>query len=168
MVSKLVRHFDQDERHTDAAVHWDTIKPVLVRGFKDHVAERFTESQWIEHIYKRSNEVGFECCETPQKASTYLRAIQGHSSGTTIAPELMGRVLLPHGWEEFINHKGCSFNKKSILEHGLVAGRKQSREGKQTVFFSPLKPCGQDDEEEPIHDGYDCSKEVSLLQQMET
>ena len=39
----------------------------------------------------------------------------------------------------------------SIMEHGLVAGGKQSREGRQTVLFSPLNSCGQD-EEEPIHD----------------
>ena len=80
---------------------------------------------------------------TSQKTLTYIRAIQGRSGGITIASDLMGYVLLPQGWKEFMYHKGCSCNIKSILEHGLVAGRKQSREGVQTVFFSPLNPCGQ-------------------------
>ena len=77
----------------------------------------------------------------------------------------MGHVLLPKGWKEFTYQKGCSYNMKSIMEHGLVAGGKQSREGRQTVLFSFLHPCGQDNEEEPIHDDmtvprkfHDCSK----------
>ena len=37
------------------------------------------------------------------------------------------------------------------MEHKFVAVGKQSREGRQTVFFSPLNPLGQDDEEESIH-----------------
>ena len=75
----------------------------------------------------------------------------GHSDGTTIAPEFMGHVLLPRGWKELINHKGCSFNPKSILDHGLIAGGKQAKERRQTVFFTPLNPCGKDDEAEAVH-----------------
>ena len=86
----------------------------------------------------------FECCETSQKSLAYIRAIQGHSRGETISPELMEHVLLPEEWkhivfiymENFKYHKGCSLNVKSIFEHGLIAGGKQSRDGRQTVFFS--------------------------------
>ena len=49
---------------------WDTIKPVLEKGFKDQDAEKCSESQWLEHVYKGSNEVRFEYCETSQKALT--------------------------------------------------------------------------------------------------
>ena len=38
---------------------------------------------------------------------------------------------------QFVLHRGCSFNLKSVLEAGLIAGRKESREGRQTVFFAP-------------------------------
>ena len=89
------------------------------------------------YIHKGSNTVRFEYRETSQKALTNIRAIQGHSA------ERMGK--------EFIYHKGCRSNLNSILEHGLVAGGKQSSEGRHTVFLTPLKPCGQDDEEESIH-----------------
>ena len=56
MVSKL-------KRQTDGAVHWDTIKPVLEKRFRNHGAESFSETQWIEHIYKGSNKVRFEYCD---------------------------------------------------------------------------------------------------------
>ena len=36
----------------------------------------------------------------------------------TVAPELMRHVLLPYKWKEIIYQKGCSFNMKSVLEHG--------------------------------------------------
>ena len=54
MVTKLVRHFDQDERQTDAAVHWDSIRPVLLKAFADMGASEFSEQAWIQHIHKGS------------------------------------------------------------------------------------------------------------------
>ena len=36
--------------------------------------------------------------------------------------------------------RGCSFDVTSILRAGLLAGGKQSKEGRQTVFFTPSKP----------------------------
>ena len=112
----------------------DTIRPKLLRGFRKDGAEEFTESEWMDHIYKGSNKVRFESCETYLGSLAYIRAIQGHSGGEAISPETMGHVLLPKGWKVFIHHKGCYFNMKSILQHGLVAGGKRSNEGRQTVY----------------------------------
>ena len=44
----------------------------------------------------------------------YKRAIQGHTCGELIAPELLGHVPIPYNWKEFIFHKGCSFDCTSI------------------------------------------------------
>ena len=55
-----------------------------------------------------------------------------------IAPELMGHVAIPLRWKEFLFHRGCSFNLKSILEAGRIAGGKDRKEGRQTVFFTPV------------------------------
>ena len=71
MVSKLIRHFDQEERQTDGAVHWDTIKPVLEKGFRSHGVESFSETQWIEHIYKGSNKVRFEYCDFSENINVH-------------------------------------------------------------------------------------------------
>ena len=50
MVTKLVRHFDQDERQTDAAVHWDSIRPVMLKTLADKGAQEFSEQEWIQHV----------------------------------------------------------------------------------------------------------------------
>ena len=40
-----------------------------------------------------------------------------------------------------------------ILRSGLVAGGRESKEGRQTIFFTPLNPSGDNpDEEEPSDD----------------
>ena len=50
MLTKLERHFDQDERQTDAAVHWDSIRPVLKKALADKGAHEFSEQEWISSI----------------------------------------------------------------------------------------------------------------------
>ena len=56
-------------------------------------------------------------------------------------------------WKEFIYHRGCSYDHLPILMTRLVAGGKESKAGRQTIFFTPLNPCGDDqDEEEPSED----------------
>ena len=36
-------------------------------------------------------------------------------------------------------------------EHRLIAGGKETKEGRQTIFFTPLNPFGKDNEEEAVH-----------------
>ena len=42
-VTRLVRHYDQDERQPDAAIHWDAIKPVLLKTFEKQGARDFSD-----------------------------------------------------------------------------------------------------------------------------
>ena len=67
-----------------------------------------------------------------------IRAIQGHTGGKLIKPELLGHVAVPYNWKEFIFHKGSSFECTSILKSGLVAEGRTSKDGRQTVFFATL------------------------------
>ena len=53
-----------------------------------------------------------------------------------IAPELG----MPFQWKEFPFHRGCSFHVKSIPDAGLIAGGKERKQGRQTVFFTPFRP----------------------------
>ena len=70
-----------------------------------------------------------------------------------IAPELMDQIAIPFKWKVFLFHRGCSSDITSILKSGLIAERRESKEGRQTVFFTPLYPFGDDpDEEEPSDD----------------
>ena len=113
----MVRHFDQDERQTDAAVYWDSIRPVLVKAFAEKGRVRVFGTR-MDPVCPSNNKVIFEYSGNVHISWTYLRATQGHAGRMTIAPELMGHVLLPYKWKEFIYHKGCSFNMKSILVRG--------------------------------------------------
>ena len=83
----------------------------------------------------------------------YIRAIQGHSEGMIISPRLMNYLLIPCKWKRFIYHVGRARDQYSIAEVGLVAGGKEGKEGRQTIFFTPLDPFNSDaDEAESITD----------------
>ena len=64
----------------------------------------------------------------------------------------MGHVAFPHKWKEFLFHIGCSFYVTSILKSGLIAGGRESKEERQTIFFTPLNPFGDNPEEEEPSD----------------
>ena len=55
-----------------------------------------------------------------------------------ISPRLMNFVMIPYKWKRFKYHVGRARDQFSIAEIGLVAGGKERKEGRQTVFFTPL------------------------------
>ena len=59
-VTRKVRHYDQDERPSDAAVHWDAIKPVLLKAFAKQEARDFSDQHWLRLIYEGSSKTVFE------------------------------------------------------------------------------------------------------------
>ena len=78
-----------------------------------------------------------------------IRDIQEHTGGNLIAPD----VAIPYNWKEVLCHRGCSYDVQSMLRSGLIAGGRESKEGRQTIFFTPLNPIGENpDEEEPSDD----------------
>ena len=106
----------------------------------------------IRLIHEGSSKTIFEYCEDSQHSSAYFRAIQGHSGGIPIDPELMGYVLIPYNWKEYFYHRGCSFSISSVLENGLISGGKESHKRRQTIIFTPLNPFVGDPEEEHRED----------------
>ena len=67
--------------------------------------------------------------------------------GMIISPRLMNYVMIPFKWTRFINHVGRARDQYSIAEIGLVAGGKERKEGRQTIFFTPLDPFNSDTDE---------------------
>ena len=63
MVTRRVRHYDQDERQSDAALHWDTTRPVLLKVFAKHGAREISEKHWFRLVYKGSSKTRFDYCE---------------------------------------------------------------------------------------------------------
>ena len=46
-VTKMCRHFDQEERECDMSRHWDSIKEVLDRTFAREGARDFSDEAWL-------------------------------------------------------------------------------------------------------------------------
>ena len=105
LASKMVRHFDQDEREADGAVHWNSLKSILTRGFRKDGAEKFFRFPIGFFFQEGSNKIRFENCETSQTDLVYVRAIKGNSGGEAPSDELMNHVLLPPKWKDIIYHK---------------------------------------------------------------
>ena len=89
MVTRMVNHYDQDERPSDAALHRDTIRPVLLKAFAEHGAREFSEKHWLRPIREGSSKTRVEYCEDSKNSLAYFWAIQGHSGGISIDPELI-------------------------------------------------------------------------------
>ena len=114
---------------------------------------KWSDSDWLQHIYKGSNKTTLQCCKNSQDVLMKIRAFQGHTGGNVIAPELIRHVAVQFKWKEFLLHRGCSRDVTSILRSGLIAGGRESKEGRQTTFITPLYPFGDNpDEEEPSDD----------------
>ena len=90
---RLVRHCDQDERETDGAVHWNSMVPKLRKAFRKSGGRKFLGSDWLQHIHKESNKT---YCMDSRNFLLFIRAIQGHTAGHLIAPELMGHVAIQY------------------------------------------------------------------------
>ena len=98
---------------------------------------------WVKHLQHGSQKTIFEIRKNADNELVYVRAIQGHSGGMTIQPELMNYVLISYEWKNFIHLKRPARDRFSIAEAGLVAGGKENK-GRQTIFFTPLDTDGSD------------------------
>ena len=58
LVMRLVRHHDHKEKETDGAVLW----PKLRKACQKAGGDKFSDSDWLQHIYKGSNKTGFQYC----------------------------------------------------------------------------------------------------------
>ena len=120
----MLRHFDQDARQTDGPRHWDSIKS-LVRKFAYEGARDFSDEAWLQKIFEGSTKKRIEYCEDKHGILGYFRAIQGHSGGIPMEPELMGYVFILRNLKSYTFHRGLSWTFQSILGHGLIPGGKR-------------------------------------------
>ena len=78
----------------------------------------------------------------------------------------MNDVMIPYRWKQFIDHVGRARDQYSIAEAGLVAGGKERKEGRQTIFV-PLDPFNSD-ADEAVNYRYQETKESTLSNSLET
>ena len=78
-----------------------------------------------------------------------MRAVQGHSGGTMLIFHCKITWKILFNWIEYIYHIGSSHDCNSIIKSGLVAGGKDTHEGRQTVFFTAMVLLNQPHKDEP-------------------
>ena len=84
MVTKMLRHCDQEERQTDGSRHCDTIRPMLVKAFAQEEAQDFDDGYWLMLIHECSNIMRIENCNDNNGSLCSLRAFQGRSHKSKI------------------------------------------------------------------------------------
>ena len=86
----------------------------------------------------------FEICKDENGELRYIFAIQGHSGGVILSQKK--DELRDDSLQVETNHlsRGSSARPILIAEIGLVAGGKERKEGRQTIFFIPLDPFNGD------------------------
>ena len=144
--------------------HWEAIKSVLLRKFERDGVQDFNDEVWLQKIFEGSSKKRIEYCKNKDGTLCYLRAIQGHSGGIPIEPELMGYVKIPRNWKKYTYHRGLSWNFQSILGKGLIPGGKEKDKDRQAVFLTSTNSFGDDPEEEEPHDDF---TESNLCYEME-
>ena len=84
--------------------------------------QNWNDGNWIDVLSRSTDDPRMEYCEDQNRTIIYIRAVQGHSHGDRINPDLFSFNQVPLNWKEHILHTGSSSNRKSILENGPWAG----------------------------------------------
>ena len=105
-LTALERHRDVDNGEIDGAVRWSSLFSKPRRDFEREGARTFPTPQWLGRIHRGSCKPRFQCCVDSNNNLFYVRAIQGHSEGDLIAPDLMNHVAIPLQMEGFFG--SCS------------------------------------------------------------
>ena len=120
-------------RDMDGAVEWNRWFQTFCRCHSD--APRWTNQMWIDHLHRGSNKKRFQCCLNSDIFTLSTRAIQGHSGGNNVELLLLVDVQTPCTWNKYIYHVGSSLDLLSTIQSGWIAGGKDTKEGRQAVFF---------------------------------
>ena len=116
MVSRMVRHYDQEEREPDGSHLWDTVRPVLLKSFGRHGVEKFSERFWIQLIQEGSSEKRVEYCGSQKIVCVTVEQFKDTPVVLPILPGLMGYKSILYNCKDSIFHRGCSWSVRSILE----------------------------------------------------
>ena len=130
LVVKLVRHLDLANRESDGAVHWNSVGPKLRHAFPKDIPPLILNG--VDY-----NKTRFQYCKNSHDVPFYTRAIQGHTGGSVIAPELVGHLAHSDGRNSCITED--VLNVTSILQ-AEDSSQAFWRERRETVFFHETLP----------------------------
>ena len=110
--------------------------------------KKWTEQAWLNYLEKRSNEKRFQYCSDSSGRILYMRAIHGHSGGSRDDLSLQDNVEIQYNWIQNMYHGGSSHYCNSVFQSGLIAGGKDSKEGRQIAFFTAVGPMNEPQRDE--------------------
>ena len=88
MVTKMLRHNDQEERQADGSRHWDNIMPTMLRAFARERAQDFADDDWLVLIHEGSNKMRMEYCKDSSGSlcsfTSYSRTLCWYSNKSRI------------------------------------------------------------------------------------
>ena len=146
-----MRHYDQEERQSDAAVA-ETAESVCKQR-----STRFLRKTLASTHPGRKQQDEVRVLRGFFKLFPYFRALEGHSGGMTIALELMEHILVPHDW------KRVCVSQEVVLSASNPSWRTDSfhcrsttKQGRTTDQLSshPLNPIGENPDEEAPSDDF--------------
>ena len=139
---RLLRHEyssgnDGAVKYEDVVEEFNKRKRKIFEG-----ASQWPLNDWISILAKGGAKKRFQYCLNPNsfRHISYFRAIQGHSGGIALDPELQDNVLLPQGFTEYINHVGNVSEMHSRIRSGLIPGGQSLKRRRQSVFFTTVNP----------------------------
>ena len=95
--------------------------------------EKWAKQVWLDCFGKGSNKNICQCCLDSHGYLLHMRAIQGHSGGNKVDPTLQDNVKIPYNWVDYMYHAVFSHDCSSMIKSCLIAGGKDSKEGRQWI-----------------------------------
>ena len=131
-------------RHDDGAVRFDDLA-------KFDGTSLWLIEAWITFLAKGGPKKRFQYFLNPNSSKhfLYFRAIQDNQELLSFDPTLQDTVLLPDDFTEYIHHIGNAHDMHSVIQGGLIPGRRSLKRDRQSVFFTAVNPmyASQDLEE---------------------
>ena len=161
MVTKMVRHHDQEEREQDGSYHWDTARSVLLKAFAKCGAGELSDNKWIHQIHEGSCQRGVEYCvghenslsSSSNPGTLWWCSNKSRNNGIHIYSLWLERIYLSQ--EIFME---CSIDFEEWTDSGSKKGKRQ-RPDKQS-FSHPLKSFGSNPDEENPRDDHNISQKA--------
>ena len=117
LIMRLVRHYDQDVRETDGAVHWKSMCPKLRLAFHKWGGCDFSDSDWLQHIHKGSNKTRFQYCKNPKDVQLYSSAQEMKTKGSERTPTNLKKngISSLQKWWDISKKLDTQYSRVSVL-----------------------------------------------------
>ena len=156
MVTRSVRHYDREERQYDKAETAESVRKTRSPRFhrrrpaSTHPLKKQQDEVWVLRGFQKF--LGF--------LSINSRTFWWNNNCAWIDGAHLNKFLTIGMSLCFTGVVLSTFSIQSILETALIARGKQSKEGRQTIFFTSLNPFGENPDEKAPSDDITIPKKI--------